>query len=289
MKRGERVSDPGLDSAVTVERSQRTRMRGATRFRPYLIFGAGVVSLALAALLLLPPPAPVRAQDAPPVAAQLNAGRSSSSLPAEGFYVVNDDFKFTLARRFGITLLRFAGNDEVFVLSSERAPLGGRVLKYDTGDVALQVTGYGGVTIYTSTAPGGLPAERTGDAELITFNVLSLPAVRTQAQQMAAKLRQTHGLALAFSVDWSRLDDAATRFLALDTMRNIARAIGGLCADRHNQSQFAARLRTVRVVPGAHPMAVYRSGVLTVTFAPDFGLRGRMSSLALARAMRTWL
>lgn len=263
-------------------------MREARTLRPYLFFGAALLAFALVAFLFAPQPS-VHAQASAPVASQLTAGRVSSMLPADGFYFVNDDFKFTIARKYGVTLMRFAGDDEVFVLSMERAALGGRVLKYDTGDVALQVTGYGGVTIYTSTAPGGLPAERAGNGEPMEFPVPTMTALRIQAQKFADKLHQTNELMVSFSLDWSRLDDGAARYLALDTMRNITRALSGLCANHANQSQLASRLRVVRIMRGDRPSAIYRSGVMTVTFAPVLGLRGRLSSLALARAIRIWL
>lgn len=255
--------------------------------RPYLIFAAGVVALALAAALFLPPPGEAIAQSAE--SAVQTAGRANAAGLAEGFYVVNDDFKFSIARRYGVTLMRFAGDDEIFVLTIDRAPLGGRVLKYDTGDVALQVTAYGAVTIYTSTAPGGLPADRVSDTEPFTFPIPTLTIVKFQAIEWAEKLKKTHGLGVSFSVDWSRVDDGSARYLALDMVRNTARALSGLCANRGHQQELATRLRTVRILRGEKPGAIYRSGVLTLTFAPVLGLRGRMSSLAIARAIRVWL
>jgi hypothetical protein len=264
-------------------------MHKAKALRPFLFFGAGIFLFALMAAFLVPPPTPVKAQTATAPVAQLSVGRAEGALPADGFYFVNDDFKFIIARKYGVTLMRFDGDDEVFVLSVERSTLSGRVLKYDTGDVALRVTGYGGVTIYTSTAPGGLPADRVRDPEQIQFVFPSLSTVRIQAQQLGDKLQQTNALNVAFSVDSSRLDDGAARYLALDTIRNAARAIRGLCANRAHQQQLAARLRTVRILRGDRPMATYRRGIMTITFAPALGLKGRMSSLALARSIRTWL
>jgi len=263
-------------------------MREARAFRPYLFLCAGLVALMLIVSFFAPTATDVRAQAAPPGAAQIT-GRAATTLPADGAYFANDDFKFTIAHKYGVTLLRFAGNDEVFVLSVERGPVGGRVLKYDTGDVALQVTGYGGVTLYTSTAPGGLPADRVGDGEPITFPVPATPALRLQAQQFADKLQQTDGVTLSFNVDWSRLDDGASRYLALDAMRIAARAISGICANHANQGQVAAKLHAVRVMRGERPGAFLKNGVLTVTVAPVFGLRGRLSSLAVARAIRAQL
>jgi len=54
-------------------------------------------------------------------------------LPRDGTYVANDRLTFVVDRRGDSVRLRFDGGDEVFYLSTEAAPMGGRVLKYDTG------------------------------------------------------------------------------------------------------------------------------------------------------------
>jgi hypothetical protein len=264
-------------------------MRGASIVRPYVFFAAALFALALTALFAAAPEAPVHAQPAARDAFPLGDDAGAVAVPADGFYFVNDDFKFTIAHKYGIALMRFAGDDEVFVLNVERAAVGGRVLKYDTGDVALQVTGYGAVTLYTSTAPGGLPADRTGDGQPITFPVPTMSALRAQAQQLANVLEQVTNIQATFEADWSHIDDGAARFLTLDAMRITTRALRGLAANRVNEAQLVAKLHFIRFVRGDRPAVVLRNGTLTVTIAPVFGLRGRLSSLATARAIRARL
>ncbi len=259
-------------------------MRGATIFRPYLSFAAGLIALALSLLLIAVPDFPVLAQSADSGA--LSLGDTTASVPADGLYYANDDFKFTIAHKYGVALMRFAGDDEVFVLSVERASVGGRILKYDTGDMALQVTGYGAVTLYTSTAPGGLPVDRTGDGQVITFPVPSMTMLRAQAHRFSQALEQTTNLSAEFDADWSRIDDEASRYLTLDAMRITLRALRGLCANRVNESQLMAKVRSVRIARGDRPGIAFRGTTLVVTIAPTLGLRGRMSSLATARAIR---
>jgi hypothetical protein len=151
------------------------------------------------------------------------------------------------------------------------------------------VTGYGGVTLYTSTAPGGLPADRIGDGRPITFPFPSMSLLRALAQEFANRLYQVNYVAVRFDADWEHLDDGASRYLALDAMRITRRAVAGLCANRANQVQLSKRLHLIRVIRGDRPSALFRNGTLTVTFAPTYGLRGRMSSLAVARAIRAQL
>ena len=247
----------------------------------------GFSCLGLSPSLFPIPETPVRAQDTPSRSLPIAQGRAAAAVPDDGYYYVNDDFKFTVEHKSDAILLRFDGDDEIFVLSSERGAVGSRVLKYDTGEVALQVTGYGAVTLYTSTAPGGLPAERVHAGEPMRFPVPATSALRTQARHLADKLARDDGLALTFAIDWGRVDDSTSRYLALDTMRVTARALGGLCADRLAQRRLLAKLTTVRIARGDKPGAMLRNGVLTVTFVPTLGLRGRYSSLAVARAIRS--
>ena len=83
--------------------------------------------------------------------------------------------------------LRFLDSDEIFYLTSEPAPFGGRVLKYDTGEVALQVAGWGGLTLYTEDERGGVPAERADDE---TDNFQPAPVTARDVRAFALKLAQ---------------------------------------------------------------------------------------------------
>src|SRR6202000_1425651 len=92
-------------------------------------------------------------------------------------------------------LMRLAGDPEVYVLYSDRAPLGGRALKYDSGAMGIRVSGWGGLTLYTDTDQGGLPAERTGDALPPSLSAISLSDMQKAAEDEAEDLgysRQAH-------------------------------------------------------------------------------------------------
>src|SRR5690348_10016046 len=98
-----------------------------------------------------------------PMAARLSAERVSDV--AVGDYTAAEDINFTILPYGGDKyLLRFDDSPENFVLASDRVALGGRELRYDTGALALKISVWGGVTLYTVDAPNGLPATRTGDA-----------------------------------------------------------------------------------------------------------------------------
>ncbi|MBV9420350.1 MAG: DUF4908 domain-containing protein, partial [Alphaproteobacteria bacterium] len=93
-----------------------------------------------------------------------------------GAYFAGDRVRFTLAAYAEKFLMRFDGEPEIYVLYADHGSYGGRVLKYDSGGTAMQVSGWGAMTVYTDAQPSGLPAARTGDAEAPVLLPVSLAA-----------------------------------------------------------------------------------------------------------------
>src|SRR5262249_41573970 len=138
-----------------------------------------------------------------------------------GNYSAGDNVHFTLDPLGDKYLLRIGKQPEVFVLHSDRASFGGRVLKYHSGGTALQVSGWGALTLYTDEQPAGLPAVREGDSTPPSPLQISLPDFQTAAQDEAQHLAYSHQLHLSFSADWDRLSgDANARALVFDAMQN---------------------------------------------------------------------
>ena len=137
---------------------------------------------------------------------------------------------FTLDSYGDKYLLRFSDNSEIYVLYADPAPLGGRVLKYDSGAVAIRVAGWGGMTLYTDAAPGGVPAERTGDSLPPAPAQISLYDVQNAAEDEAEHLAYSRRIHLSFNADWSALAgdtrrrerDVAERGLRLGLDRRLA-------------------------------------------------------------------
>jgi hypothetical protein len=219
-------------------------------------------------------------------------GVPASLLPATGAYVTNDVPSFNIDRRDGEIRLSFVGSEEVFYLTSSPAPLGGRVLKYDTGEVALMVSGWGGVTLYTDEMPSGIPAE------LLRSDALASPAmpvntrpaqiadVKTLADQLTADVARQGLFRIGFSADFETLsrEDESTRSLAAEAMRNAAYALGQM-TDKSEREAVAKTLRQVRVNPAAQPGATIQKDALVVSYAPAEGPSARPSSLAIARVL----
>src|SRR5258706_7935814 len=120
----------------------------------------------LSALLLASGPLAWAQPDAgagvpPGMASRLASERIGPVQP--GLYSAGDSGSFTLEPYgAGKYLLHFSGHAENFVLSMDRASLGAKLLKYDTGTTAIRVSVWGGVTLYTQDAPQGVPATYQG-------------------------------------------------------------------------------------------------------------------------------
>jgi len=240
-----------------------------------------VIGLALALAAPLPT---FGAEDSAPRLPMLAA----SPLPTDGRYLAEDRLRFMIAHDDDQVRLRFLGSDEVFYLKSEPAPLGGRALKYDTGEVVLQVTGWGGVTLYTADEKSGVPAELADD-DIDDF--APKPVAAKDLKSFAAKLAQglvaNGDFAVGFTADWDDLagpDGQEDRPLAVDCMRNAAYALS-LIAKGPKHAAVAERFHLVRVVEGMQPGLKLQEGTLTISYAPTLGPGARPSSLAIAHAL----
>jgi hypothetical protein len=244
------------------------------------------VSLAVGLALVLGAGFAVAAQEAPHKRLPLTA---AISLPRDGTYVANDSLTFVVDHRDGQARLRFADSDEVFYLSSEAAPLSGHALKYDTGAIALQVTGWGGVTLYTAKATSGLPAEYSDVIQNVDPPPVAPQDVKPFAAKLAQELSSREDFAIGFAADWDTIGKSdVLRGLICDAMRNATYAIEEL-AKTGKRGSLADRLHIVRVIQAAKSGVTMQKGILAIAIAPQSGPSGRPSSLAIVRALRTAL
>ena len=211
---------------------------------------------------------------------------ASQPLPRDGTYVADDRLTFVVDRRGDLVRLRFDRSDEVFYLSSEAAPLGGRVLKYDTGAVALKVAGWGGVTLYTAAAKSGLPAEYSDMVQNVDLPPIGEKDVKPFAAKLAQELSSREDFALGFAADWDAVGKSEVlRALACDAMRNATYALESVAKTTQRVLLFD-RIHIVRVIQGPKAGVTVQKGILLITIAPQMGVSARPSSLAIARAMQ---
>ena len=215
---------------------------------------------------------------------RLNSDRVGYIEP--GTYLAGDRVGFNIDAAGQNFYLRFAGAPEVFVLYQDRVAMGGRVLKYDSGETALSVSGWGGVTLYVSSAPAGLPAERTGDSSPPSPMPVSIQDIQSAAADEAQHLSYTRRLSLSFTANWNVLSgDGPARSFALDTMENTARGIDRFAASAAGRDAFAHRVETVAFEEASRPTITLNVRTLVVTFNPARGYIGRASSRAIDRAL----
>lgn len=223
-----------------------------------------------------------------PMAARLSADRVGGV--AAGDYSAADDINFTLLPYGDKYLLRFDDNPENFVLYGDRVALGGRELKYDTGALALKVSVWGGVTLYTQQAPSGIPATRNGDPTAppkIPVSTANLVAALADEGSHIAYAQQ---LKLRFSADDSILkNNDDVRANAFDALINSGVGIEHVVATPAGRSAFTRRFDQVRIVEGDKPTIAISGRTLLVSFVPSAGAAGRASSRAITVALRKML
>jgi hypothetical protein len=203
-----------------------------------------------------------------------------------GTYLAGDSVAFELVDVGGNYLLRFRGAPEVFVLYADHGSLGGRILKFDSGETALNIAGWGGMTLYTDQAPQGLPAVRTGDALAPQPPNVSTQDIQTAAGDEAERLAYVRRINVQFAADWNALADSpSARAFAFDTLENTARGIERFSGGNAQREAFAKRISGVMIVQGSRPTLGLSGRTLMVSFNPGLGFAGRASSHAIARAL----
>jgi hypothetical protein len=195
------------------------------------------------------------------------------------------DTRFSLDRYQNAFLLRFAGQPEIFVLYANYGAMGSRVLQFDSGAVAIQVAGWGGMTLYTDDHPEGLPTSHVGDSSAPVLPSISMQQMQSAADDETAHLSYVRGLKINFFADPNATAENAVRALAFDTMENAARGIDRFTANPAARNVFGQRIASVRISVADKPYIKITDRVLIVTFNPRTGYFGRASSNAISFAL----
>jgi len=229
----------------------------------------------------------------PPIRAQMSdqLEREHFGSIAPGQYQAGDSVHFMLDRyrndpSHAEFLLRFQGQPEVYVLYADYGSLGGSVLRYDSGAIAIQIAGWGGMTIYTDDDPDGLPATRTGDSNPPSPPSVSLSQMQGAADDEASHLGYVRNVHVSFTADWGALgSDSGLRAIAFDAMENAARGIDRFTANPAARAAFVQRVTTIHMQTNDRPLIRLTGKTLIVTFNPRDGYQGRASSRAISFAL----
>jgi len=205
-----------------------------------------------------------------------------------GIYNAGDGGSFSI-QSYGPNryLLRFAGHSETFVLTMERASLGAKVLKYDTGTTALRVSVWGGITLYTQNAPQGTPATLQGPTQAADELEISANELQAAINDESSHIGYVQNIALKFSADPAVLSsDPETRGRAFDALTNAAVGIERyLAATPLGRQMLAKRINSVKVAEGGKPTVTLVGQTLLVSFVPSEGHEGHASSLAIQQEL----
>ena len=205
-----------------------------------------------------------------------------------GIYSAGEDNTFTLEPYgSGKYLLRFTGHPETFVLNVERASLGAKLLKYDTGTTALRISVWGGLTLYTQAAPMGVPATYQGVAPANQPLAISAMELQTAFSDEGNHITYVQNVALKFSADPAVLAaDPETRGRAFDALTNAAVGIERfLAATPAARPVLAKRVNSVKVAEGGKPTISLVGQTLLISFVPGEGHEGHASSLAIQQEL----
>jgi hypothetical protein len=203
-----------------------------------------------------------------------------------GAYVAGDTQKFTLDRYGNKFLLRVDGDPEVYVLYEGHASLGGRVLKFDTGAIAVSVAGWGGMTLYTDAKPAGLPADWTGDSSPPSMTPVSQNDMQSATGDESQHLDYATHLKMKIEADWASLaTNARERAIAFDVLQNCIRGIDRFGKDAKARAALNARIDSLQLALSSRPTAAIRGKTLVVSYNKNQDYAGRASSRAIARAL----
>lgn len=208
-----------------------------------------------------------------------NRGGSDHRPPPVGRYVSESGEAFTLDRSGQRPLLRFDRRDETWVLRPTAAPRGDVIYRNDAGQQILRVTPGGGMTVFTSRAPGGSPVSLTGSGETLAQPSLGPAQLFQLMARRSAMLSQTMGRLIEINVDTDAEAEGLTveaLILSTDAVLRIARSPTG----RSSLNQ----LRRILIVEGGSSSVSYVRGELRIVVAPTQGVAGRPSSARVIRA-----
>ena len=208
-----------------------------------------------------------------------NRGSAARTLPSPGRYVSESGEAFTLDRSGQRPLLRFDRREETWVLRPTAAPRGDVIYRNDAGQQIMRVTPGGGITVYTSRAPGGSPASFSGPGENLSPPTLGPAQLFQLMTRRSAMLSQALGRLVEINVDTGQDAEGLTveaLILATDAVLRIARSP----TSRSSLNQ----LRRIVIVEGARSSVTLVRGELQIVVAPTQGVAGRPSSARVIRA-----
>jgi hypothetical protein len=180
-------------------------------------------------------------------------------------------------------LLKFDDNPEVWVLQPSPAPRGDTLYKNDAGDPVLRITRLGGVTLFTSQEPEGMPVALLGDADdLLPPPMIPMSVLVQRAAQASFRAGRAAQHPITFDVPGPSVTPLSVPLFS-DAFAVAADALTRL-GHRVDARPFLARLDKVQFITGPKPDVSVNGAVMTITVTPGKGFAGRPSSDRMVKA-----
>ncbi|MCR6658161.1 MAG: DUF4908 domain-containing protein [Asticcacaulis sp.] len=208
----------------------------------------------------------------------------SAARPPVAHFTSEDGQGFILDESGSRSLMRFDGDDEVWLLTPTQGPKGDVIYKNDVGESVLKSTRWGGMILFSDDRPMGDPAAVTGKADAFTPGRMS-PSLLFQSLVHASR---RVSLAVGRTIGFDAPDvTPGADFLYADAAGVAAEALVQ-ASQQPRGKQIMAPLRGVQFIEGRPPSATVQNGVLVLKLDVSRGdWSGRPSSRRILNVVVT--
>ncbi len=210
-------------------------------------------------------------------------GRTSSRPPVAHF-TSEDGQGFILDESSNRSLMRFDGDDEVWLLTPTQGPKGDVIYKNDIGEPILKSTRWGGMILFSDDRPMGDPVAVTGKADAFTPGRMS-PSLLFQSLVHASR---KVSLAVGRTIGFDAPDvTPGADFLYADAAGVTAEALVQVSQQARGK-QTMSQVRSVQFIEGRPPSATLQNGILVLKLDVSRGdWSGRPSSRRIFNVILT--
>ena len=193
-----------------------------------------------------------------------------------------DDDSFVLDQSSNTPLMRFDGDQEVWILTPSFGAKGDVVYKNDVGEPMLRSSRWGGLTLISQSRPEGDPVALIGKARAIESQRIG----KDELFQILvnASRRASNAVHRLLPFDAPDVPHGADVLFA-DAANNATSAIVTISKEFQGQKTLS-RVREVRLIEGRPPGVKLQDGVLELKLDPSRGYAGRPSSRRVSQAIR---
>ncbi|WP_235074126.1 DUF4908 domain-containing protein [Asticcacaulis sp. AC466] len=180
--------------------------------------------------------------------------------PPVAHFRSEDGESFVMDETSGHTLVRFDGDDEVWLLTPTQGPKGDIIYKNDVGEPVLKATRWGGMILFSDDRPTGDPVAVSGRAEAFQPGRMS-PSLLFQSLVHASR-RVSLAIGRNFGFDAPDVTPG-TDYLYADAADVTADALIRVSAQSRGK-QILAPIQSVQFIEGRPPSASIQNGVLVL-------------------------